>query len=136
MTLEEFVRELEADGYDGADIDIEVSLCEYGIAWKQSDDGESIDFIVGSSYDTETNMFNEWYEASMDRNDWPLDWMKLDKAAISMGLEADSLKEFDPVSVYHAAIYYGWESICPRPICASDYIKVDDGHNQADRETE
>jgi len=104
-------------GYDGTDIDIGISLKEYGIAWKKISENEykfiyGVDVVETEYHDIEYSRF-DW--SIVPRRDWDSlqseSWYEADRVAEFAGISVESLAEFEPYNIYAAIQYHGSENI-------------------------
>lgn len=111
------LTELESQGFEGIDASLETSLFEYGIAWKEKENGEfhfyygaGIHEVDGTEY--EFNLF-DW--SDMSREDFidmlDSEWFELDKVLSSNGMTRDEMIDSFPYSVFDCIQYYGIENV-------------------------
>ena len=101
--------QLEADGFQGPDVSIKISLAEYGIAWRDLGDEwlfvYCIDGGEGLRFDRatirkDTDPREEWNWA-----DWP-------QVAQAYGTTAQDMLRWPlPEIVYALVNYWGWENV-------------------------
>ena len=100
-------------GFDGQDASIEISIREYGLAWKMSGRNGPI-FVVG--YDKNGEEYISFYFSSITRDKWAAmivkDWFRRDKVEKYVG---HSLDDFNPWNVYDAISYHGAENVLGSP---------------------
>ena len=117
------ITDRNIDEYTGPDIDIDTSLFEYGLGWKEIPmetffygdvPKKKYEFIYGIGYDDNAN-YNKFDSATMDYfefieliNDG---WIDLNSVLSSIGIsEAEFMGNF-PNSVGDLISYYGYEEI-------------------------
>jgi hypothetical protein len=109
------ISEMEKDGYTGTDASLEISLFEYGLAWKR--DGEDFRFIYGKLSDESGNYYHfDWarINASCDpakEFDW-VDWKAVSDFAGKNTAELLCINSEElPFLIYDLLSYYGHENV-------------------------
>lgn len=106
------IEEMEKDGYEGTDAGLDISLYEYGMAWKA--DGEDYRFIygVGVKENSEYYLFDWGCIAKNINPEKEWDFADFNAVAKCCGMKkADFLKQPLPFIVYDLVMYYGHENI-------------------------
>jgi len=89
--------------WEGPDVNLEISLREYGVVWKWEDPfKDAITFITG--YQVENDEYGEphfctFYMTQFTQKEWV----------------EEHNEEFTPYNVYDHALRYGWDSLFPPP---------------------
>jgi len=96
---------LEAEGYQGSDVNLSECLFEYGFAWKE--EGEDIKIIYRDRYDNGKHFNTAHVQKNTDpKREW--NWIKWDRVAEAHGISADEfLKEPLPLLIEDLIRYYG-----------------------------
>jgi hypothetical protein len=95
---------------EGLDVNLEISLKEYGLAWKENENGE-FTFIYGISYNGEE--YGRFSTCDLSESD--IDWISEDdmKGVLSfVGMsESDWKDAYWPMKVSDLVSYFGTENI-------------------------
>jgi len=119
------LSELEKQGYEELDASLEISLAEYGLAWKKEDN--EIEFIYGTNTNNKDN-FNRfdwaWLPADTDPKK-EYDWVDFEAVASFSGDSTPENFLALPLTdiVFTLLLYYG-----PENVFGSSYfegIKID-----------
>lgn len=89
------IAEYEAEGYEGADMSLEVSLLQQGLIWK--DDGLTVNFIYGVDQEEE-GVYSEFASASIPKDIDPEQYFKgidFDAVAHTADLSREELLKQD-----------------------------------------
>lgn len=99
--------------YSGVDVNIEISLCEYGIAW--FDAGNEWHFIYGIKRDDKGNFCRfdvGWFDKKIDCKK-EFGWADLEDVVRGMDLTVEEwlTENTLPVIIADLYVYYGYENI-------------------------
>lgn len=98
----------------GTDVDVEISLCEYGIAWQFSEDRKEIRFWYGIRQDNSGNyVLFDWGCFSTDTDIYnEFDWVDWKDVLDSNGMDKE---DFDgmplELQINDLLRYYGYENV-------------------------
>ena len=102
-------------GYEGLDINIEVSLADYGIAWKKTKK-DTYRFVYGVAI-ADSGRWVHFVSAPMSRKDWQElcdeSWFKIADVAKFADMTTDELRNAEnwPSNVQSAIAYHGSENV-------------------------
>ena len=98
------------EGYSGPDIDLEISLFEYGLIWNKQEDGEY--HFVHRVYRADVGIGGEWFDScTMSKQDFDImvdeDWFEANKFCDFIGCSVADLKSQFPSIMLSVLHYYG-----------------------------
>jgi len=102
------IEDYEAEGYEGSDASLEISLFEYGLIWKDRRP-EGYHFIYGTSMDS--NGYNK-FDSGWITSDRDFDWIDLKDVLSYTGLSEEEWAKLPlPNKVSDVFNYYGHENV-------------------------
>ena len=108
------LRDYEKAGYEGQDVNLDISLYEYGLIWKKTRLGDEWDFIYGVDYDGgEYTTFDVCGITSNKKNFLEeFDWVDWNDVSQVVGLTVKQLQELEiPDIVLDLLNYYGYINV-------------------------
>jgi len=105
--------ELENEGFEGCDADLDISLYEYGLIWKKEEDDNYLFY-----YGTSLNNVGEYYLfdfAHMSKEDWiellNESWVNMNDVLSFCDIKKKDFINNFPYDVNTMIMYYGYENI-------------------------
>ena len=112
------ITDLAKQGFTGVDVSLDISLREYGLAWKPDNEEKSeFCFIVGMS--SEDGEYTRFFFSHLTKKDYEeAFYFEPDRAGdicAFTGQSLEELKEGFPCRAYDVMVYYGYEEVFGNP---------------------
>lgn len=105
------IDKLEAQGFEGPDVSLEISLKDYGMIWRELENGEFI-FVHRLSYNARNWDRTTMAPVDIDKE---FNWIRSTNWSAMlncMGIDRQTFNEFSfEYQIYHLASYFGVEEI-------------------------
>lgn len=112
--MDKKLSDLIKEGFKGIDVSLDISLFDYGFAWKENENGDYV-FYYGVRYDIDNYVYDKFDYAFLSINTNPKsqwDWVEWHNLYNFVGETEEQFFDRElPFIVFDLVNYYGYEEI-------------------------